>query len=236
MKSENFFNDEEKQRIESAIAEVEKKSSGEIVAMVVDRSSEYRDISLLVSLLTSSVVAVYPAELVYEASSGIITRILPMFNWVSTVPDGTRFLAGLFSFLAILIILYFPFRAIVSRFPILIRMFILDRRMEKETRDRAVSMFHEKNLSNTRDATGVLFLISLFERKVYVLADHGIYEKMTQHHLDGYASSVAQGIAKNHACESLVDAIQSAGRELAEHFPVKSDDTNELSDRVLSEK
>lgn len=236
MKAENFFSEEENRRIESAIADAEKKTSGEIVAMVVDRSGDYRDVVMIMSLIAASLASVYPSELVYAASTHIIPRILPAFKWFSAIPDGMRYMTGLVSFIAMIVILFFPFRFLLMRFPSVTRLFINDRRRESETRERAISAFHEKGLSNTKDATGVLFLISLFERKVYVLADHGIYEKISQHQLDGYVSSIAHGISKKNACEALVDAIREAGTELARHFPVKPDDINELSDKVLSEK
>jgi putative membrane protein len=81
----------------------------------------------------------------------------------------------------------------------------------------------------------VLFFLSLFERKVYVLADQGIYSKIGQEALDRYAKMVAEGIKKNRACTALCQAIQDAGQLLSTHFPAVAGDTNELPDGVIVE-
>jgi putative membrane protein len=234
-KSATFFSDEEKNRIEKAIQKVEAKSSGEIVAMVVDQSGHYRDTELLAGIIMSAAASVFPADLIFAYSSNILARFLPSLAWASSVPVHARFMAGLAVFIMLTIVLAFPARAVVSRISALRKFFISDGRMERETRDRAIRAFHEKGLSNTRDATGVLFLVSVFERKVYVLADHGIYSKISQSVLDRYAASVARGIAKKRGCDALVEAIDAMGADLAAHFPVKPDDINELADRVLTE-
>ena len=108
--------------------------------------------------------------------------------------------------------------------------------MDAEVRERALRGFHEHGLANTKDATGVLFLISILERRVHVLADHGIYTKIKQETLDKYADSIGKGIASGKGSEALCNAIKDAGKELEKHFPRKEDDKNELSDRIVTEK
>jgi len=46
---------------------------------------------------------------------------------------------------------------------------------------------------------------------------------------------VTQGIKKGEACDALCRTITDIGQILAEHFPVKPDDTNELPDEVMTE-
>ncbi len=110
------------------------------------------------------------------------------------------------------------------------------RRKENEVKERALKAFHDNWLGETRDATGVLFLISLLERRVQILADHGIYKKINQEKLDSYAAGIAQGIKEGKGADALSRAIHEAGKELALHFPGKSDDANELSDTVVTER
>ena len=57
------------------------------------------------------------------------------------------------------------------------------------------------------------------KRKVWVLADKGIYEKIEQETLNKFAIIVSQGIKEGRACDSLCDAIREAGVLLAKHFP-----------------
>lgn len=231
----SFFNDDEKKRIEAAIASAESGTSGEIVAMVVESSDHYRDVDVFVSMLLSACIAVIPAEAVYLNAEKILTGIVPVLGWVSAVPDKTRFMAGLFAFIVVTLVLYMPVRFLFGRIPALRRFFIPVSRRDAEVREKALSEFRDQGLDRTRDATGILFLLSVFERRVYVLADHGIYEKIKQESLDTYADVVSKGMAAGKGADALCGAIKSVGVELARFFPRKADDVNELPDRVLGQ-
>ena len=81
-----------------------------------------------------------------------------------------------------------------------------------------------------------MFFISLMERKVWVLADKGIYKKMDQETLNQFAGMVSQGIKEGRACEvSLCQAVEGVGRLLAEHFPHTPGHVDQLPDQVLTE-
>jgi putative membrane protein len=110
------------------------------------------------------------------------------------------------------------------------------RRKEEAVRLRAERAFFERGLYRTKKNTGVLFFVSLLERKVWVLADKGIYDKMDQKTLDRFANEVSRGIKEGRACDALSQAIQETGVYLAKHFPITPDDTNELSDDVMTEE
>ena len=99
---------------------------------------------------------------------------------------------------------------------------------------RAVRAFYEKGLYKTKQQTGVLFFLSLLEKKVWVLADKGIYEKIEQDTLNRFSKLVSQGIRDGRSCDSLCNAIMEAGELLAKHFPITPDDTDELTDEVIT--
>ena len=83
------------------------------------------------------------------------------------------------------------------------KLFIGIRRKEETVRLRAERAFFEKGLYKTKKNTGVLFFLSLLERKVWILADKGIYEKMEQETLDRFANEVSRGIKEGRACDAL---------------------------------
>ncbi len=234
--SSTYFNDEDKKKVESAIREAESGTSGEIVAMVVERSDSYRDVDVIISMIIASLISLYPAEVAFRVSADLLPKLLPAFSWSSAIPDGARFFTGLFAFILGTIILHIPFRAIISRMESLKGRFIPARRKDAEVSERAMKAFYDRNLNATRDATGVLFLVSLLERRVHVLADHGIYRKVTQQKLDSFAAGIANGMKEGRGADALSAAIREAGTELAKHFPRKSDDTNELSDSLVTER
>jgi putative membrane protein len=209
LKSENFFSKEEKERIERTTREVECCTIGEVVVMVVDRSDEYRD---------------------GEAMAGIAAGSL-----LSLAITGIFFNASMWFFIPLAFLFFYPFRIIFRRFHLLRTAFLGARRKEHAVRRRAINAFHEKGLTRTKEHTGVLFFISLLERKVWVLADKGIHKKIGQETLNKFAAEVSGGIAKGRACDSLCDAIKEAGKLLAKHFPKTEDDKDELPDTVISE-
>jgi putative membrane protein len=80
----------------------------------------------------------------------------------------------------------------------------------------------------------VLIFISLLERKVWILGDRGINAKMGHNAWKGLVSELTQGIKENRAADALCTVIIKLGDTLAEHFPKKDDDTNELPDKVIA--
>ncbi|MEK7331954.1 MAG: hypothetical protein AAB017_01120, partial [Nitrospirota bacterium] len=131
-------------------------------------------------------------------------------------------------------IFFFPALFMFNKIPVLKTAFIGKKRMAEAVRLRTVRAFYERGLYKTKNNTGVLFFISLLERKVWVLADKGIYEKIKQESLNKFASIVSKGIREGHACDALCAAIKESGELLAAHFPITPDDTNELSDHVMT--
>ncbi|HIJ89879.1 MAG: hypothetical protein OEV89_03860 [Desulfobulbaceae bacterium] len=208
IKAETFFTETEKQRIAATISEMEKKTSGEVVTMVVAASDTYPEATLLAGFSIGGVIGLIITDLFLGDSLGYFLPLLI---------GGALLVSGL-----------------AKKFPPLLRLFIPDSRLETRVAERALRAFYEKNLHTTRDNTGVLFFISLLERKVWILADTGIYQKISQETLMGYADDIATGIKQGQACNALCREIEAVGAILARHFPIKSDDTNELSNQVLT--
>lgn len=234
--ADTFFSDTEKKQIESAVRNAESQTSGEIVAMVVDSSDSYRDIDTLAGITLAAAVSIVPSELLFIYSDALLGKVFPSLGWMSKVPDSARFTSALMLFIVLTVILHIPFKLITANIPKIKRLLVPLKRIDFEVRERALRAFHEHGLSATRDATGVLFLLSVLERRVYVLADRGIYEKIKQETLNRYASSISRGIKEGKGCEALCSAINEAGRELGKYFPRKGDDKNELSDSIITER
>jgi putative membrane protein len=104
--------------------------------------------------------------------------------------------------------------------------------MRDKVRKRALRHFTESGVYSTRDHTGILIFISLLERRVEILADKGISEKIPQNEWDDVIGGLITSIRENQMADGLCRAVELCGRKLAIHFPVKPDDTNELSDSV----
>ncbi|TAN41297.1 MAG: hypothetical protein EPN25_05350 [Nitrospirae bacterium] len=203
-----FFTEEEKQKISAATQQVEMRTSGEVAVMVVDRSDTYRDADIMGGLVFGSLAAFALTEIFFNS---LIWYFIPL-----------------------IIIFFILFAWLTGTIPALKTLFIRAGRKNEAVARQALRAFHEKGLDRTRENTGVLFFISILEHKVWVLADKGIYSKIQQETLNRYASTVTQGIKEGRACDALCQSITEAGQVLAEHFPIRHDDTNELSNEVIT--
>jgi putative membrane protein len=165
-----------------------------------------------------------------EVTGGVLLGSL-LSIWIT----ASYFHSSVWWYVPLSFLLFFPSRLLFRKVPALKAAFIGFNRKEHTVRLRAVRAFYEKGLYKTRKNTGVLFFISLLERKVRVLADSGIHEKIGQETLDKFARHISRGIKEGRGCDALCEAIQEAGDLLARYFPITKDDTDELCNTVITE-
>ena len=103
----------------------------------------------------------------------------------------------------------------------------------KSINDLAKEEFYKLNMNETRDKTGILLYLLLKERQFYILADSGINEKVEQDTWDKVRDEMQNEFRNGHFSEGMLLGIEEVGRILGEHFPIKHDDTNELSNKVV---
>ena len=207
--AKEFFTAEEQSRIEAAVQQAESKTSGEIVPMVVDASYDYPRAEILGAGLLSLALAV-------NLSWAFFNESLWHFLWM--------FALG-----------YFPFKLLIRALPALKRRLIRPDEIDEELSEKAAIAFLEQGLHHTRDETGILIMLSLFERRVYVLADRGINAVVPPDLWDGIVHTITDGIHAGDTCTALCAAIATCGQQLEEHFPIKHDDTNELPNKLIIE-
>lgn len=102
----------------------------------------------------------------------------------------------------------------------------------KAVRRRAHREFNSMGIRNTAGHTGILIMLSLKERRVEVLADKGINDKVAQKTWDDIVEIITSNIKQGKQAAGIIQAVDFAGKVLAEHFPRQNDDKNELSDEV----
>lgn len=207
--AEHFFSKEDNAQIAAAIEAAEARTAGEIAVMVVNDSDAYPEGLILGGAILGALLALVAVDRLGDDSLWLF------------VPSAVALalLAGL----------------ALKHLPRLHRFFIPAPQIELRVQQRAARAFYDKGLHKTRDASGVLFFLSLFERKVWVLADHGIYQQIRQEELQTYASQVVQGMKSGQPTQALCAAIGRFGTVLAHHFPIRPDDTNELPNEVIVE-
>ncbi|MFA6598343.1 MAG: TPM domain-containing protein [Ignavibacteriaceae bacterium] len=102
----------------------------------------------------------------------------------------------------------------------------------KSVLELAVSEFKRLGIKKTRDHTGILIFILLKEREFYILADSAIHEKVADNTWELVKNKMEAKFREKKFCEGILNAVDEVGTILSEHFPRKTDDTNELSDEV----
>ena len=207
MKAEKFFTDAEQERVRQAVIEAESKTAGEIVPMIVTSSARYTEIELL----------------------GVITGLLlgMIAEGIWSDPWGSPFLnlwpvvGALGGFL-------------LCRIPAVKRFFTPTSRIAQAVHVTCLAAFTEQGLHCTRGHTGILLLVSLLERRVQVLADRGINEKVAAGTWDEIVKIISAGIKSGQACDAFCKAIERCGDVLATHFPRQADDNDELPNRLIT--
>jgi putative membrane protein len=208
VRAKDFFGKAEKEKIRQAVAEAEKSTTGEIAVMVADASDPYRDAEILGALLMS----------------GLISVVLSLALQHITI----------WFYIPAVFVLFFPLWYLFKRMPHLKLALVSHHRADGAVRDRAILSFFEKGLHRTRNETGILIFISLLERRVWILGDKGINEKIEPDFWGSLVMGLTNGIRDGRAPTALCTIIAKCGDELARHFPGTADDTNELPDDVIS--
>lgn len=107
---------------------------------------------------------------------------------------------------------------------------LLEKRMS--VRQLAEKEFFKLGVANTRDKTGILIFLLLADRSFYILADSGINEKVSLGTWDKIKDEIQKNFSHGEFCKGIIYGLEEVGKILSKHFPIKPDDTNELSNRV----
>ncbi len=109
------------------------------------------------------------------------------------------------------------------------RWLIGDRLLELRARQRAAAAFLEEEVFATRDRTGILIFVALFEQQVVVLGDAGINCVVPEGAWQQIVDDVVRGVRRGRPTEALIQAIGDCGRLLEAHrLEIRPDDIDEL--------
>jgi putative membrane protein len=212
------FSSDELQKIHDAVQAAERRTRGEIVPMVVPASARYREVSHLAGLAAALITLT--GLLTFEHGWG-------QYAWQAHHPG----------WIMLSVVLAYAVGHWAGTFPAFIRFFTTNGRMTFKVRRRAELAFYEHGLHKTREGTGILIMASLLERRVQVLADKAINERVPPGTWNNLAQELTQGIKDGRPTEAFCQAIARCGDLLAQHFPARpGDNPDELSDDLIQEK
>jgi putative membrane protein len=197
----------ERRGVEAAIAEAEKGTSAEFVAVVASRADRYHVVSLAGGILAALAAA-------------LVVRLVD--------PWGPPLLLLLGAQCVAFGIVY----GILELTPLSVRLAPRQARQVKARR-LAHLLFLDRGLASLPEHNGVLLLVALAEHQVEIVADHGIeslagsaeWKKI----VDAFTATARQGAV----AKALETAIRDLGGLLARHYPAAPGDRNHLPDRLI---
>lgn len=193
-------------RIETAIAAAEAQSAGEIVVATVGRCDRY-DLPRAIMTGAWTIAAAVAADVLVPAFSSL---------WLLVLQIPTAVL--LWHLLGI---------------PFLLRWLIRPSQAAANVRSRAFQLFAEQGVYRTRDKSGLLIVIAELEHRVMILGDQGIHAQIGSEGWERHVAAIIAGIKRGDPAGAVVQVIDGFAKLLAEKFPRRPDDTNELPNAVV---
>jgi len=211
--AQSFFSAEEQKRICDTVHSAELKTSGELVPMIMSESHSY------------PMAAVRGGVFIALITALLLTSPIAEMFWLEP--------GNLWVFLSLFFPLFCIAHFTINRSYKLKRWFLFNDEMDAEVQNAALTSFFTERLYKTRDENGILIFISLLEHRAWVLADSGINERIPHEQWQEAVSIITRGIHEKKQCDALCQAIEMIGDILEKEFPVRKDDTNELSNLII---
>lgn len=198
--------------IRSAVAEAERRTGGEIVALSIAAADAYQ-------------VAYWKGAALVGIAGATAAAAFDHFRPLWIARPGWMLLYVVCGFLA---------GGLAARFVAPWRRWLCGPALlERRLAQRAREAFLAHSVFATRDRTGILVAVAAFEHQVVVVADEGIHAVVPAGTWEALARETAATVRTAGAGAGLLQAVRRAGELLAEHgLARRSDDRNELADDV----
>jgi putative membrane protein len=206
-RARGVLGDEAQRAVQAAVIEAEKRTIGEIVPVVLERSDRHPGacwVSALVALVLGTVLL-----------EGLLPWHDPLLVVLCQVGIGAVGYAA------------------AALLPAWKRLFVSEKRATEMALEQASQEFFAQGLHRTAAQTGVLIFVSLLEKRVVVLGDAGIDARVGAGHWKAVDEAILDGARRGALREGLIEGIARCADVLAEHFPWQEGDRNEIPDRMV---
>ena len=191
-------------RISTAIGAAEARTSGEIVCVLAQTSSDTTALPILVA----AIVALALPWLLVAFTASSVSRVL---------------LLQLITFFGLAATLCLP----------LLRVALIPRALRRAAAHRvAMEQFMIRGVAHKNERTGVLIFVSLAERYARIIADEGIAARVPQTEWQRAIDALIASVTNGRIADGFIAAIDVCGNVLATNFPRSETSRDELPDRI----
>lgn len=96
----------------------------------------------------------------------------------------------------------------------------------------AEKIFLRLKMHETQERNGVLIYIATLSRKIAVVGDEGIHQKLGNEFWQKLVEKLVSQFKANRKAEALAECIVTCGEQLGRFFPRNDNDRNELSNNI----
>ncbi len=97
---------------------------------------------------------------------------------------------------------------------------------------RAMEVFNDLKMYETKDKNGVLIYIAVNNKAFYICGDSGINTLVGADFWNSTKDIMLSQFKKGNHKQAIIDGIIEAGKKLKKYFPYQDDDQNELSNQI----
>lgn len=206
MSERSFYEERAKREARAVVEGIEAQTSAEIVVCLRGASDTYRDADYLCGFLVSLGVLV---------TMLFVDRPFALASFPLGLVAG--FLSGAMA------------SANVGQIR---RLLVFPRRKAAAVSLAARGAFHDQGVTRTRDRTGILLYVSMFERRVEVLLDVGIDSRRLGPEWKAAVAALEGSLAPHPDVDRFLASARALGPILGRALPRAADDVNELPDEV----
>jgi putative membrane protein len=213
---EQISSDHDRAQLDQRVTEAEKRTKAQIVLAVIKRSDTYAELPWKAFAMGVSV-------------AGLLVIILDLFTqtWnsnsmVHIAVAATLAVGAIFALLTVFV-------------PGFARLFLSANRAEVEVRQYADSIFLSRELFATDKRTGILLLISLFERRVVILPDKGLSNRLSKDAMRDVIAAMSTYLRRTETSRAMEEGLERLCRILEPTANGAEDTKNELPDDIIEE-
>lgn len=219
----------EEDRIAAAVTEAEAATSGDILVVLAEEVSKYREVPL--AWAAGVALAVPPIVL-----SFFLAPLAELANDLWLGGEAGGLVSGLGATLAIYAIgqiVLFLVALAVAHHPA-VRRWLTPRALKRHRVAKAAHHQFASMGARASGPTGVLIFVALEDRQVQILADAAIHQQCGETPWTKAANAVAEAMKGGHdPTAGIIEAVRVCGAALAEHFPAVAGQQHGNSPRPL---